>query len=146
MSNAALKRESIEVKLHLPPQSFDPTSFAAGGTVQLGDRRHRWEVWGGQQLGRYVALDTETTLAEHPEVPRLAMISMSDGKQHYLVLQRNVIIAVSVFRSVFVWSSEPERGRLRLTVADIVLSTRSRRRTLRASQLFHRLDRSLVKV
>jgi DNA polymerase I-like protein with 3'-5' exonuclease and polymerase domains len=84
MSNAALKRETIQVKLHLPPQSFDPTSFAAGGTVQLGDQRHRWEVWGGQQLGRYVVLDTETTLAEHPEVPRLAMLSISDGKQHYL--------------------------------------------------------------
>lgn len=55
------------------------------GTVQLGDQHHRWAVWDGQQLGRHIAIDTETTLIQQHEVPQLCMASISDGWQHYVV-------------------------------------------------------------
>ena len=54
------------------------------GTVQLGSNHYRWQVWDGQQLGPHVALDTETTLIEDYQIPRLCMLSLSDGAKHFV--------------------------------------------------------------
>lgn len=89
METAALEftteREAMQLEHTLPPQSFDPDRYGIGGDVTLGDRQHRWEVWDGQPLGKYIALDTETDLAKQHEVPQLALVSVSDGSQHYLL-------------------------------------------------------------
>lgn len=55
------------------------------GTLSLGEQQYPWTVWDGQPLGKYIAMDTETTLAKQHEVPRLALASVSDGLQHYLL-------------------------------------------------------------
>ncbi|WP_396160183.1 DNA polymerase [Flavobacterium sp.] len=44
-----------------------------------------WSWWEGQQLGRYFALDTETELITGHKIPQLAMVSVSDGMQTYIV-------------------------------------------------------------
>ena len=55
------------------------------GSVTLGDKTYNWESWNGQKLGKYIALDTETTLIDGADhVPRLCMVSMSDGEWHYV--------------------------------------------------------------
>ncbi|QEF98802.1 DNA polymerase I, thermostable [Stieleria maiorica] len=89
MENAALEmmteREAIQVEPNLPSQSFDPARYGIEGTLMLGTNEYRWSVWDGQPLGKYIAMDTETTLADKHEVPQLAMVSVSDGSQHYLL-------------------------------------------------------------
>jgi len=55
------------------------------GTIRLGSRSYRWSWWVGQQLKKHFALDTETTLITDHEIPRLAMVSASDGHQHYVL-------------------------------------------------------------
>ena len=44
-----------------------------------------WTMWNGQQLGRYFALDTETELITGHKIPQLAMVSVSDGVQTFIV-------------------------------------------------------------
>lgn len=53
--------------------------------LQLGIEQFEWSVWDGQPLGQYVAIDTETTMIVEHRVPMLAMVSVSDGEQHYLL-------------------------------------------------------------
>jgi len=60
-------------------------SRSVRGTLQLGSEQFEWSVWDGQPLGQYVAMDTETTLIVEHLVPNLAMVSISDGEQHYLL-------------------------------------------------------------
>lgn len=79
------ERAAVQLELHLPQQSFDPGRYENAGTITLGDASHQWSVWDGQPLGKYIALDTETTLIQSPKVPTLAMASISDGSQHYLL-------------------------------------------------------------
>jgi hypothetical protein len=54
---------------------------------ELGGLRFRYEIgWSGQPLrGRHIAVDTETALADGPEIPKLALISVSDGRRHVLL-------------------------------------------------------------
>ena len=54
------------------------------GTIQLGSQSYNWSRWNGQQLSGHFALDTETELITDHEIPRLAMVSASDGQQHAL--------------------------------------------------------------
>lgn len=62
------------------------------GTVLLGSRNYQWAVWTGQQLGRYIALDTETTLISSPAaVPQLCLVSISDGSQHYVAKPEQLV-------------------------------------------------------
>ena len=60
-------------------------SRSVQGTLQLGSEQFEWSAWDGQPLGQYVAMDTETTLIVEHLVPNLAMVSISDGEQHYLL-------------------------------------------------------------
>ena len=55
------------------------------GEVQLNGQGLPWSVWDGQQLRRYFAIDCETTLIVGHAVPKLAMVSVSDGRHHYVV-------------------------------------------------------------
>jgi DNA polymerase I-like protein with 3'-5' exonuclease and polymerase domains len=79
------ERTGMQLELFMPPQAPENTSPGTCGTVQLGDQQHSWAVWNGQQLGRFIAIDTETTLIQQHEVPQLCMVSVSDGQQHYLL-------------------------------------------------------------
>ena len=56
------------------------------GTIQLGSQSYNWSRWNGQQLSGHFALDTETELITDHEIPRLAMVSVSDGQQHYVLM------------------------------------------------------------
>jgi DNA polymerase I-like protein with 3'-5' exonuclease and polymerase domains len=81
------KPQVVQLDLFVPSQSADPPQNGNGteGVVALGKQPYRWEVWAGQSLGRYIALDTETTPIVSHEPPTLAMVSISDGRQHYLL-------------------------------------------------------------
>jgi len=55
------------------------------GSFPLGDKTYNWESWDGQKLGKYIALDTETTLIEGADhIPKLCLVSLSDGERHYV--------------------------------------------------------------
>jgi hypothetical protein len=76
MPEATLEREAIQLELYLPLQSFDPSQY---GT--------RWHCAAGRpepQLGKHIAMDTETTLMKQQDVPALCMVSIGDGQQHYV--------------------------------------------------------------
>ena len=79
------ERIAIQMEHLLPPVTFDPDRYSRTGTLKLADRSYNWEVWDGQPLGKYIALDTETTLMTEPDkIPQLVMLSISDGEQHYV--------------------------------------------------------------
>lgn len=81
------ERLAIQTEQLLPfvSTSFDPDRYSRTGTLELAGKNYAWQVWDGQQLGKYIALDTETTLIAGPsDIPRLCMVSISDGKQHYV--------------------------------------------------------------
>ncbi len=65
-------------------QPFETATAIRSGSVQLGLNFYPWETWNGQQLGRKIAIDTETTLIDRVEVPKLCMVSISDGSRHYV--------------------------------------------------------------
>jgi hypothetical protein len=44
-----------------------------------------YQMWAGQQMQKHFALDTETELIQGYMVPRLAMISVSDGISTYIL-------------------------------------------------------------
>jgi DNA polymerase I-like protein with 3'-5' exonuclease and polymerase domains len=70
---------------HLLPVTFDPDRYTRAGTLRLAGKDYGWQVWDGEPLGRYIALDTETTVLSDPaKVPQLAMVSISDGRQHFV--------------------------------------------------------------
>jgi hypothetical protein len=56
-------------------------------TLEMGGIQFRYEIgWDGRPLlGRLVALDTETSLAEFPEIPDLALASACDGRRNVLI-------------------------------------------------------------
>jgi len=54
-------------------------------SVQIGTRQFEFGIWQGQQLGTTIAIDTETRLIQGTEIPELALASVSDGQQHYVV-------------------------------------------------------------
>jgi DNA polymerase I-like protein with 3'-5' exonuclease and polymerase domains len=79
------ERLAIQQEPMLPPVTFDPDRYSRTGTLCLANRSYSWEVWDGQLLGRHIALDTETTLLSEPDkIPQLAMLSFSDGTQHFI--------------------------------------------------------------
>jgi hypothetical protein len=79
------ERVAIQTEGQHRVTSWDPDRYSVSGTVQLGDQEYSWEVWDGHDLGKHVAIDTETTLLEDPSrIPRLCLISISDGQQHFL--------------------------------------------------------------
>jgi DNA polymerase I-like protein with 3'-5' exonuclease and polymerase domains len=54
-------------------------------TTTLGQQTYRWDFWDGQQLGKHVAIDTETTLITGHTIPQLCMGSISDGHRHFIL-------------------------------------------------------------
>lgn len=79
------ERLDIQQQHTLPPVSFDPDRYTQAGTLHLAGRDHAWQVWDGEPLARYIAVDTETTLlSDAGKIPQLAMVSISDGKQHFV--------------------------------------------------------------
>ena len=60
-----------------------------GWAVTIGDISHTWSIWSGQQLRKHVAMDAETTVVDGPSVPKLAMVSVSDGQQNYVLRPRD---------------------------------------------------------
>jgi acyl-CoA-binding protein len=68
-----------------PTTSLEPpTSFAESREAKkLVDSTPGF--WSGQLLAGTLAIDTETTLIEDGEVPDLALASVSDGEQHFIV-------------------------------------------------------------
>ena len=67
------------------PRTCPPERPVLSGKACIGDQEELWSIWNGQLLGHNFALDTETTLIEGHHVPNLAMMSVSDGDQHYIV-------------------------------------------------------------
>ena len=51
----------------------------------IGNQDYTWQHWDGQQLGKYVAIDTETTLITGHRIPQLCLASCSDGQQHFII-------------------------------------------------------------
>jgi len=51
-------------QLELSRTPVAPNQYATSGTVQLGNQQHQWALWEGQQLGKHIAIDTETTLMQ----------------------------------------------------------------------------------
>lgn len=54
--------------------------------VKLGDQVFAFDVWGlSERMQSPIAIDTETELIEGNKIPRVALISVSDGRIHRLV-------------------------------------------------------------
>ncbi len=68
----------------------NPDRYEVAGSVHLGQHSHSWSWWNRQQLRRHFALDTETEPIIGPRVPRLAMVSVSDGRQNYVLQPRQL--------------------------------------------------------
>ena len=80
------------------------TAGQLNGTAQLGTNQFRWEVWDGQPLGKYVAIDTETTLIQNHQIPQLCMLSISDGECHYVAppqLAHHLVMATTDSQLIF---------------------------------------------
>ena len=61
------------------------TSITEGQMITKMTSNCNWSLWGGQQLNDEFALDTETEMVEDAQIPTLAMVSVSDGEQTYIV-------------------------------------------------------------
>ena len=55
--------------------------------VEISGFRFPYQRWlhGQRMTGRLIAIDTETEIIKDPEVPRLALVIASDGRQHVLI-------------------------------------------------------------
>ena len=55
--------------------------------VEISGFRFPYQRWlhGQRMTGRLIAIDTETEIINDPEVPRLALVIASDGRQHVLI-------------------------------------------------------------
>ena len=88
MDTAAQDERHANQTEHLLPfvsVSFDPDRYSRTGTLELAGKNYAWQVWDGQHLGKYISLDTETVpIAGPADIPRLCMVSISDGQQHYV--------------------------------------------------------------
>lgn len=59
--------------------------------VQLGNRVYNFAIWNrNERLVSPIAIDTETELIEMHKIPRLALVSVSDGEIHRLVHPRDI--------------------------------------------------------
>lgn len=71
------------------PSSQTPVSPLRGAdrwSVSLSDEQIEYGAWDGQSLENGpIALDCETSLVEGHTIPRLALVQVSDGQQHFLV-------------------------------------------------------------
>jgi len=78
-----LQRRHAEIEPLLRP---GPGEFA-----EIDGHRIRYSVWSGfehwpgEQLGPCIGVDTETELIQPGKIPRLVMVSASDGDQHMLI-------------------------------------------------------------
>ena len=78
---------------HVLPSKHSATDTGQSeltGSVQLGQQEYNWSWWDGQQLRKHFVLDTETGPITGQEIPRLAMVSVSDGLHHYVMLPREL--------------------------------------------------------
>lgn len=84
------ERTAIVSEAQMLPQDFDSNRYRMVGTVKLGTQTFGWSIWDGQQMNRHFSLDTETTLATGPNIPQLAMVSVSDDTRHFILKPNQV--------------------------------------------------------
>lgn len=65
---------------------LSPEDSKVGSQVLLGDQVFAFDLWGcSEKLRSPIAIDTETELIKGFEVPKVALISVSDGRLHRLI-------------------------------------------------------------
>lgn len=62
------------------------THWSGKRSVRIGSHEFEYSRWKGEILtGDVIALDTETEVIVGREIPRLALVTVSDGRTHYLI-------------------------------------------------------------
>lgn len=60
-------------------------------TVQVGDEIHHFAIWqSGERLQSPIAIDVETEPVEGHRIPRLVLVSVSDGHRHRLIRPQDI--------------------------------------------------------
>lgn len=123
----------------LPPALVDSQTKPINlQPVQLGKEVYNFAIWDGKErLKSPIAIDTETERIEGLQIPRLALVSVSDGQLHRLIHPRDIDAFVTAHRdshfvahnAVFdfdvlraalhdrnVWDAIADQGRLHCTL------------------------------
>ena len=60
-------------------------------TVTISNKPYQYSIWAGEKLNEgLIAVDTETTVRERPEIPQLVLTTASDGTKHVIISNDNL--------------------------------------------------------
>lgn len=123
----------------LPPALVDSQTKPINlQPVQLGKEVYNFAIWDGKErLKSPIAIDTETERIEGLQIPRLALVSVSDGQLHRLIHPRDIdafmashcdahfvahnaafdfAVVRAVLRDRSIWDAIADQGRLHCTM------------------------------